>query len=118
MHPYLACADLLVAPLRVAGGTRIKILEAFAHRVPVVTTPVGAEGLDIAHGVHLLLAEEADELAAACVRLLQDKAGARQLAEHAYSLYEKKYRPEHAFQAVKDAVRLAKAGAGSCNCTT
>lgn len=111
MHPYLAYADVLVAPLRVAGGTRIKILEAFAHRIPVVTTLIGAEGLDVTHGVHVLLAEQADELAAACVSLLQDHAAARQLADHAYGLYQQEYRPKHALRAIEDAVRLATAGA-------
>ncbi|MEV6927400.1 glycosyltransferase family 4 protein [Dactylosporangium sp. NPDC051485] len=111
MHPYLAYADLLVAPLRVAGGTRIKILEAFAHHIPVVTTPIGAEGLDVTHGVHLLLAEQADDLAAACVTLLQHRDAARQLAEHAHDLYRRAYRPERAFAAVEDAVQLATAGA-------
>ena len=45
MEPELARADLVVVPLRMGSGTRLKILEAFAHRVPVVSTPLGAEGL-------------------------------------------------------------------------
>lgn len=111
MQPYLAYADLLVAPLRVAGGTRIKILEAFAHHIPVVTTSIGAEGLDVTHRVHLLLAEQAEDLAAACVKLLRNPDAARQLAEQAHDLYRQAYRPEGAFAAVEEAVRLATANA-------
>ncbi|MGL5829893.1 MAG: glycosyltransferase, partial [Angustibacter sp.] len=107
MDPYLAQANLLVAPLRVAGGTRIKILESFAHHIPVVTTPIGAEGLDVTHGVHLLLAEQAEKLAAACVSLLRNPEVAQHLAENAHELYQRSYRPENAFSAVKDAVHLA-----------
>ena len=68
----LAAADVVVAPVRYGSGTRVKILEAFAHRIPVASTTFGAEGLDTADGVHLLLADGAEALAAACARLLED----------------------------------------------
>ena len=56
-------ADLVVVPLRFGSGTRLKVLEAFAHRVPVVSTTLGAEGLGARDGVHLLVADTADDLA-------------------------------------------------------
>jgi glycosyltransferase involved in cell wall biosynthesis len=59
-------------PLRVGSGTRIKILEAFAHGVPVVATPLGAAGLGVTDGEQLLLAESPADFAAACVRLAAD----------------------------------------------
>ena len=57
MDPELARADIAVVPLRIGSGTRLKILESFAHRIPVVSTTVGADGLDVQDGVHLLLAD-------------------------------------------------------------
>jgi len=68
----LARADLVVVPLRYGSGTRLKILEAFAQRIPVVSTSVGAEGLGAVDGVHLLIADSVPELARACCRLLTD----------------------------------------------
>jgi glycosyltransferase involved in cell wall biosynthesis len=105
--PYLAAADVLVAPIRVGGGTRIKILEAFAHRLPVVTTPVGAEGLDIVHGVHALVAEPTDAIADACVRLLRDPALATRLVAGGAALHEQHHRQPHADAAVSTAAETA-----------
>jgi glycosyltransferase involved in cell wall biosynthesis len=68
----LALADLVVVPLRFGSGTRLKVLEAFAHRVPVVSTTLGAEGLGTSDGRHLLIADTAEGIAEACARLLED----------------------------------------------
>ncbi len=65
---------MAVVPVRYGGGTRVKILESFAHRVPVVSTRLGAEGLEVEDGVHLLLADGPEDFAAATVRLLRDPA--------------------------------------------
>jgi glycosyltransferase involved in cell wall biosynthesis len=54
LAPLYAAADVAVVPVRVGGGTRIKILEAFAHGVPVVTTSLGAEGIDAAEGASVV----------------------------------------------------------------
>ena len=70
--PYYRQATVAVVPLRAGGGTRIKILEAAAHRVPVVSTPIGAEGLDVTDGHELLLAHTPEQMAHQCVRLWQD----------------------------------------------
>jgi glycosyltransferase involved in cell wall biosynthesis len=70
--PWYRATTIAVVPLRSGGGTRLKILEAFAHRRPVVSTHLGAEGLPVTDGVHLLMADTADDLADACVRLLSD----------------------------------------------
>ncbi len=68
----LAKADVVAVPIRFGGGTRIKILEALAHRIPVVSTSVGAHGLSITNGVHALIADDAAGFAEACVTLLTD----------------------------------------------
>jgi len=72
--PFYEDADLCIVPLRAGSGTRIKILEAFSFRRPVVSTRIGAEGLNVVAGEHLLLADEPEPMAAACVALIQDKA--------------------------------------------
>lgn len=107
MAPYLDAADLVVAPLRVGSGTRIKILEAFAHLVPVVSTPIGAAGLDVEGGVHLELSDNAAGLAGHCIRLLSNRAEAVRLAHEAHELYQRRHRFAHAANAVGQAVQAA-----------
>jgi len=74
IRPHLEESQILVAPLRVGSGTRIKILEAMASATPVVSTTIGAEGLECAHEENILLADDLKGLAGACVRLLRDRA--------------------------------------------
>ena len=91
MTAELARADLVVIPLRYASGTRIKILEAFAHRIPVVSTSVGAEGLAVRPGRHLLVADDPEAFARACAELLRDAALRRSLVDEAHALYLERY---------------------------
>jgi glycosyltransferase involved in cell wall biosynthesis len=70
----LARADVIAVPLRQGSGTRIKIIEAWAHRIPVVSTTIGAEGLGATDGVELLLADDASLFAAALERALTDRS--------------------------------------------
>jgi len=72
--PYLAAADVFVVPLHAAGGMRVKILDAWLWGVPIVSTPVGAEGIECRDGENLLIAETASAFAVAVVRLLTDSA--------------------------------------------
>jgi glycosyltransferase involved in cell wall biosynthesis len=87
----LAVADIVVIPLRYASGTRVKILEAFAHRIPVVSTAVGAEGLDVVPGRHLLVADDADGIARACFRLFADTEFRHTMVDEAQALYLDRY---------------------------
>ena len=91
MEPELARADVAVVPLRNGSGTRIKILESFAHRVPVVSTTIGAEGLDIEPGVHLLVADEPDAFARSCEQLLTDQDLRKRLVDAAEERYHESY---------------------------
>jgi glycosyltransferase involved in cell wall biosynthesis len=77
-------SSALVVPLRSGGGTRLKILEAWARRLPVVSTSVGCEGLGARDGVELLVADAPSSFAAACVRLLEDDALGHRLAAAAF----------------------------------
>ena len=74
MLPAWEQSHILVTPLRHGGGSRLKLLEAFAVGRPVVSTAVGAAGLPVQHGRDLLLAETPAEIAARSVQLLQDAA--------------------------------------------
>ncbi len=70
IRPYLAGAQVVVIPFRIGSGTRLKLIEAMAAGRAIVSTPVGAEGFPVRHGDHLLLAETAEEMAAAVLQLL------------------------------------------------
>jgi glycosyltransferase involved in cell wall biosynthesis len=87
-------ADIVVAPIRGGGGTRIKILEAFAHGVPVVSTSKGAEGLDVENGVHLFVEDDVRLFAEACIRLMTDSTLGDKLSCRALCLADSKYSPE------------------------
>jgi len=91
MADELARADVVVVPLRYGSGTRLKIIEAFAHRIPVVSTARGAAGLGAQDGVHLLVAETADGLAAACSRLVGEPDLRRKIVAHAHELYLERF---------------------------
>jgi glycosyltransferase involved in cell wall biosynthesis len=79
VRPYLERAGVSVVPLRIGGGTRLKIYEMMAMGVPVVSTAIGAEGLPIRHDKHLLIADSADEQVSAVCALLTDQ-GTRRFA--------------------------------------
>jgi sugar transferase (PEP-CTERM/EpsH1 system associated) len=83
VRPYLERAAICVVPLRVGGGTRLKLYEAMAMGVPVVSTAIGAEGLPLRHDEHLLIADTADEQVGAICALLTDRARADRLADAA-----------------------------------
>jgi sugar transferase (PEP-CTERM/EpsH1 system associated) len=83
VRPYLARAALSVVPLRIGGGTRLKIYEAMAMGVPVVSTGIGAEGLPLRDGEEILIADTADSQANAIVGLLRDRDRAERMAEQA-----------------------------------
>ncbi len=109
MTPYLQAADLVIVPLRVGSGTRIKILEAFAHGVPVVSTTIGAEGLDVVAGTHLSVADTADGLAQHCADLLTDRSRKSAMTAAAHRLHISRYLPEHAVADVRRAALRAAA---------
>lgn len=81
VRPYLEAASVVVVPIRIGGGTRLKIYEAMAMGRPVVSTTIGAEGLPVTHGENIVIADEPRELAAAIADLLADPARARELGE-------------------------------------
>jgi len=79
-RPYIAAAAAYVAPLRMGGGTRFKLLEAMALSRPIVSTRLGAEGFEVRSGRELLLADAPAEFAEAALTLLEQPSRARALA--------------------------------------
>lgn len=86
VRPWLWGARVSIVPLRIGGGTRLKIFEAMAAQVPVVSTAIGAEGLPVMNGRHLLIEDDPRSFANACVALLDDSARRREVASEAWTL--------------------------------
>src|SRR5208282_6305451 len=87
---YLEKASVVVVPLRIGGGTRLKIFEAMAMGKALVSTSIGAEGLDVLHGRDLLLADNPDRFANAVLDLLRDPV-LRRRYEQAAAIQAQRY---------------------------
>jgi glycosyltransferase involved in cell wall biosynthesis len=86
VRPFYASAVAAVVPLRSGSGTRLKILESMAAGVPVVSTQLGAEGIDGEHDVHILLADSAPQMAAAVHRIASSAEERSRLSQAARAL--------------------------------
>jgi glycosyltransferase involved in cell wall biosynthesis len=91
LGPVYASSDVVVVPLLSGGGTRIKLLEAFAHGVPVVASYAAAAGLEVSGGRHLLLADQPDEIAAAVAAVVTEPSLAERLVVEAHHLVSQRY---------------------------
>jgi glycosyltransferase involved in cell wall biosynthesis len=91
VRPYVADADIFIVPLRVGGGTRLKIYEAFSMGRAVVSTTLGAEGLAGEHRTHFLRADEATDFAAGVVELMNDAALRQRIVANARQLVEARF---------------------------
>jgi polysaccharide biosynthesis protein PslH len=87
----VSSSAVCIVPIRQGSGTRLKILEAMALGVPVVSTRKGAEGLDVVDGEHVLLADDPGEFAAKVISVLQDAALRERLSSQARRLVEQRY---------------------------
>jgi len=106
VRPYMERAAAYVVPLRIGGGTRLKIFEAMAMEKAIVSTSIGAEGLPVKDGVDLLLADTPETFADSVVRLLCDPAAAGALGRHAAA----RVREQFGWQ------RVAESFAEICEC--
>jgi glycosyltransferase involved in cell wall biosynthesis len=91
LREQIASAAVMVVPLRLGGGTRLKVLEAMAMGKPVVSTVIGAEGIAAVHGEHLLLADEPEQFAAAVGRFLDDPDLGARLGRQGRALVAERY---------------------------
>lgn len=92
VRPWLRSASAVVVPLLSGGGTRLKILEAFASGRPVVSTTIGASGLDVEDDRHLIISDRPMDMAQSVVSLLRNRALAQSLGDNAYQLVQANYR--------------------------
>ncbi len=90
-RPYLRLADVCAVPLQAGGGTRLKILEAFASGIPVVSTSKGIEGIEAEHGRHVLIADDHAAFAAALVDVLSHPERYRAQTDAAFDLVRRTY---------------------------
>jgi glycosyltransferase involved in cell wall biosynthesis len=107
VRPFVARSSVFIAPLRMGGGSRLKILEALAQGIPVVTTSVGWKGLELEPGRHLLVSDTPREFADSTSRLLTNPALRASLAHAGRTLVVERYdwdasshKLEHAYSAV------------------
>jgi len=91
IRPMVKQAGVYIVPLRVGGGTHLKVLEGMASRTPIVTTPVGAEGLPVKHKEHVWIAHDAEGLAEGILKVIEDRELNITLQENARKLVESKF---------------------------
>jgi glycosyltransferase involved in cell wall biosynthesis len=91
VRPFYREAIAAVVPLNVGGGSRLKILEAMAASVPVVSTTLGAEGLEVSNGENILLAGSDQEIAGAIINLIDDDSLRRRLIAGGQALAKSRY---------------------------
>ncbi|HKC19852.1 MAG TPA: glycosyltransferase family 4 protein, partial [Candidatus Dormibacteraeota bacterium] len=91
VRPYLGRASVVVVPLRIGSGTRLKVLEALAMGKAVVSTKIGCEGLEVKHGEHLLIASDPAEFAKSVLRLMARPEDAAALGRRGRELVERRY---------------------------
>ncbi len=91
VRPFLARAAMMVVPLRIGGGTRIKLFEAMAAEVPCVSTTIGAEGLPVVDGAHLVLADSPAAFAQRVIEMLEQPEQARAMGRRAADLVRSRF---------------------------
>ncbi|GAK51419.1 glycosyl transferase, group 1 [Candidatus Moduliflexus flocculans] len=91
IRPYVDRAKVFVVPLRSGSGTRLKILDAMAMSIPVVSTTIGAEGLNIRSGENILIADTPEDFSAAVLKLLQDDSFAASIKQNAFRFVRETY---------------------------
>lgn len=102
LRPHLASAQVLVVPLRIGGGTRLKIVEGMAMGKPIVSTTLGAEGIEAVSGRDLIIADQPEAFANAVIRLLTDPGLAARIGQSARQLAVERYAWSGAAQALEE----------------
>jgi polysaccharide biosynthesis protein PslH len=105
VRPWLWGSKVSIVPLRVGGGTRLKIFEAMAAGAPVVSTTIGAEGLGVRDGDTIRIADSPEDFAAACIALLDDAAERERLRDRALQMVTEQYSWEAVASAFENLLR-------------
>jgi glycosyltransferase involved in cell wall biosynthesis len=104
LDPVYRAARVVVAPMRLGGGTRIKVLEAMANGRPMVLTPEAADGLDLGHGREAFIEATAAGFARRCVELLADRPRAAEMGDAGRRTWETHHRPEVAMDRIEEII--------------
>ncbi len=107
IRPFVWEAALSIVPLRIGGGTRLKIYESMAAGVPVVSTTVGAEGLSVHPPEDIRMADTAEDFAECCLDLLADAGGRAQVARAALAMVASRYSWEHVSRCFDEVLKTA-----------
>ncbi len=107
VRPYVWDASVYVVPLRVGGGTRLKVLDAMAMGKAMVSTSIGCEGLDVKPDMHLLVADDPEVFAEKTIRLLNNPEHRAELGRNARGLVEQRYSWSRIGKNLIEAYRLA-----------
>jgi len=99
--PFISKAGIMLIPLRAGAGTRLKALEAFASKTPVVSTRIGIEGLGVVDREHVLIAETPEEFGKACQELISDPSLSKKLIESAFKYAEDNFSHAALFQLIR-----------------
>jgi glycosyltransferase involved in cell wall biosynthesis len=91
VRPYVWRSSVYVVPLRMGGGTRLKVLEAMAMKKPIVTTSIGCEGIDVDHGESVLIADNPQEFAQSVIELVCNESLQKHLTRNGYDLVHRQY---------------------------
>ena len=91
VRPYLGQAEVMIVPLRIGGGTRIKIFEGMASGIPVVSTTIGAEGLPVRSGENIFLADSPDEFANRICQLFEQAEWRTRLGKNGFALVKNEF---------------------------
>jgi glycosyltransferase involved in cell wall biosynthesis len=103
--PHLQNAGVMVVPLRAGGGMRVKILNAMAQALPIVTTTLGCEGIAVKHGEHVLIADTPQAFAESVMQVLGDRALADRLGNAGRRLIDSTYDYRAACRPLEDVYR-------------
>jgi glycosyltransferase involved in cell wall biosynthesis len=90
-QPYLMESAVIIVPVRAGGGMRVKIIDGWLRGIPMVSTTIGAEGIDVQPGENILIADDAQAFAKAVIKLIQDRNYAQSLAAKGRAWAEEKY---------------------------
>ncbi|MAY83230.1 MAG: glycosyl transferase [Flavobacteriales bacterium] len=101
---YLRKSRVFIAPLRFGSGMKVKVLEGMYRGLPMVTTEVGAEGLEVKNEQHMIITDDATEYAKSCIRLIEDKDLWMRLSESSRKLASDKYTWEPLFKEMDEAL--------------
>lgn len=91
IRPHVWGSAVSIVPLRIGGGTRLKIFESMAARVPVVSTTIGAEGLPVRNGAEIHIADQPEAFAERCLELIENAAARDRMTEAAWELVSSRF---------------------------